>query len=45
MHPSLHWPTFNVADSGITVGLAMLFLEMLFVKKPAAGTNAAPRKA
>ncbi len=45
MHPSLHWPTFNVADSGITVGLAMLFLEMLFVKKHAAGTNAAPRKA
>ena len=34
MHPSLHWPTFNVADSGITVGLAMLFAEMLFVKKP-----------
>ena len=34
MHPSLHWPTFNVADSGITVGLAMLFGEMLFVKKP-----------
>jgi signal peptidase II len=33
-HPSLHWPTFNVADSGITVGLAMLFAEMLFVKKP-----------
>ena len=32
--PSLHWPTFNVADSGITVGLAMLFAEMLFVKKP-----------
>jgi signal peptidase II len=33
--PSLHWPTFNVADSGITVGLAMLFLEMLFARKPA----------
>ena len=45
LHPALHWPTFNVADSGITVGLAMLFLEMIFVKKPAAGTNAAPRKA
>lgn len=35
LRPSLHWPTFNVADSGITVGLAMLFAEMLFVKKPA----------
>ncbi|MCA1829195.1 MAG: signal peptidase II [Myxococcales bacterium] len=34
LRPSLHWPTFNVADSGITVGLAMLFAEMLFVKKP-----------
>lgn len=33
--PSLHWPTFNVADSGITVGLAMLFLEMLFARKAA----------
>ena len=43
LHPSLHWPTFNVADSGITVGLVMLFAEMLFVKKPAPA--AAPRKA
>ena len=34
LRPSLHWPTFNVADSGITVGLVMLFAEMLFVKKP-----------
>jgi len=32
MRPSLHWPTFNLADSGITVGLVMLFLEMLFAK-------------
>ncbi len=44
MHPALHWPTFNVADSGITVGLALLFLEMLFVKKPAPATSN-PRKA
>jgi signal peptidase II len=44
LHPALHWPTFNVADSGITVGLAMLFLEMLFVKKPASATST-PRKA
>jgi len=43
LHPSLHWPTFNVADSGITIGLVLLFAEMLFVKKPAAA--AAPRKA
>jgi signal peptidase II len=35
LRPSLHWPTFNVADAGISVGLALLLLEMLFVKKPA----------
>ena len=44
LRPSLHWPTFNVADSGITVGLVLLFLEMLFVKKPAAAPST-PRKA
>ncbi len=25
-----HWPTFNIADSAITVGVAILFLEMFF---------------
>ena len=34
--PRLHWPTFNVADSAITVGLVMLVLEMLLARKPAA---------
>jgi len=34
--PHLHWPTFNIADSAITVGLVMLVLEMLFARKPAA---------
>ncbi|HUJ26876.1 MAG TPA: signal peptidase II [Myxococcales bacterium] len=43
LRPNLHWPTFNVADSGISVGLVLLFLEMLFVKKPAAAP--APKKA
>jgi signal peptidase II len=33
--PGLHWPTFNVADSAITVGLVMLLLEMLFARKRA----------
>ena len=33
--PSLHWPTFNIADSAISVGLVMLLLEMLLVRKPA----------
>src|SRR5207237_8276745 len=27
--PVLHLPTFTVADSGITVGLAILFLQLL----------------
>jgi len=40
--PSLHWPTFNVADSAITVGLVMLVLEMLFARKPAAGGAGKP---
>jgi len=30
---SHHWPTFNVADSGISVGLVLLILEALFVKR------------
>jgi len=39
-----HWPTFNVADIGITVGVALLVADMLFFSKepgdasrPAAG--------
>ena len=40
---SAYWPTFNIADSGITVGLAMLLLERLFIKKPAADPE--PKKA
>lgn len=46
LRPALHWPTFNVADSGISVGLVLLFLEMFFVKKPsAAAAPGSPRKA
>jgi signal peptidase II len=45
LRPSLHWPTFNVADSGISVGLVLLFLEMLIAKKAAAGASPAPKKA
>lgn len=43
--PMRHWPTFNVADSGITLGVALLFLEALLTKKPAAEPKAAARKA
>jgi signal peptidase II len=42
---SYHWPTFNVADSGISVGLVLLFLEMMITKKPAARTSPSPKKA
>ncbi|MFQ5963273.1 MAG: signal peptidase II [Candidatus Scalinduaceae bacterium] len=28
-----HWPTFNIADSLICIGVALLFCEMLFSKK------------
>ena len=28
-----HWPAFNVADIGITVGVALLILDMLFWSK------------
>ncbi|MEW6720154.1 MAG: signal peptidase II [Thermodesulfobacteriota bacterium] len=27
-----HWPTFNVADIGISVGVALLIADMVFVK-------------
>ncbi len=28
-----HWPTFNVADSAITVGAILLASELLFARK------------
>ncbi len=34
--PNLHWPTFNIADSAICVGVGMMLLENLFVKPPVA---------
>jgi signal peptidase II len=35
---SLHWPTFNVADSAIVVGSALLLLAMLRPNRQAAAT-------
>ncbi|MEK7415330.1 MAG: signal peptidase II [Planctomycetota bacterium] len=34
------WPTFNVADSGITVGFVMLLVGSFFVRPPAAQPTA-----
>ncbi len=31
---SLHWPAFNIADSGITVGIIILGVELLIGGKP-----------
>lgn len=30
---SLHWPAFNIADSAITIGIAIIFIKILKVKK------------
>ncbi len=32
-----HWPAFNVADSAITVGVALLLIDSVFARKPASG--------
>ncbi|MBI3664142.1 MAG: signal peptidase II [Acidobacteria bacterium] len=40
-----HWPAFNVADSAITIGAALIFWEMFFDGRKSAGTSAASRKA
>lgn len=29
-----HWPTYNIADSGITVGIILLLCEQLFGRRP-----------
>ncbi len=37
-----HWPTFNIADVGITVGVGLLMIEVLRGKPPAAAPAAPP---
>lgn len=36
-----HWPTFNIADVGISVGVGLLLLDMLIHKKPSKAEEAA----
>ena len=38
-----HWPTFNVADIAITVGVILLVLDMIFKRKPAKQEELAPK--
>ena len=37
-----HWPAFNLADSAITVGAALVVLEMLRSKRPAPQSRCCP---
>jgi signal peptidase II len=37
----MSWPTFNVADSAITVGVIIMMAEMLFAKQPQQATEGA----
>jgi len=34
-----HWPTFNAADSSITIGIGLLLLEVLLQKPPVEDAN------
>jgi len=38
-----HWPAFNVADSGITIGAALLLADALF-SRPEKPKNGAPKR-
>lgn len=41
---TFHWPTFNIADSAISVGVGLLAIEMLFSKKQLTAEDAEERQ-
>lgn len=45
VHDAFVWPTFNVADSTITIGVALLLIEGLLAPRPAATPQPAPQAA
>lgn len=42
--PRLHWPTFNVADIAISVGVAFLLSHAFFARRPAPAASASARQ-
>lgn len=39
-NPGLHWPTFNVADSAVSVGMVLLILHSFFARTPSPSPQA-----
>jgi signal peptidase II len=39
-----HWPAFNVADTCLSIGVTLIFLEMIFGRRASGGSSAASEK-